>query len=796
MNTNVVHNAGYIIALLFSCTLAVLVLLRSRRKAGILFSALTFSVAIWILCNFMADNTRNVDIALLWSKFALIGPILIGPLFLIFVEVFSVEDVKLDIRKVIVLISTAIPLLALTPTSLNIRSVELQEFGITFTPGVLYIVFMLYFGIFLIISFHRLFKKYKIAKGVFRSQILFLSIGIVLTITLAIVTAAILPILGYSSTSFVGPVSSLVFLSTTTYTLLRHRLFGIRLIVGRTIYIVAIALIPFASFYCIYYIQEVIWGGIFKAGSFVSGFFFSIAFVYFLLFANTRLTRFINTKIINPGYDPQKERDKLSKALSTMLSLDQVAQRVMSLLMKTTKPTSASILIFDLNSRKLLFQNSNQFDTFSFEHVLYDVLIESRKIEIGKAIVLEELELEGINKEAVYFSVMQNIKSKMKRMNISVLISWYDKTPIVGMILLGERSDMNAYTSQDIDFLEAISLDLSIVAERALLYKEVQDFSRTLQAKVDVATKKLKIQNEQLKEMDKMKDDLISIAGHELRTPATIAKGNLYLLKKKINSPERDKYLERATEAIEREAELVTILLEASRIGKDTLELMVEPLQLEELSKATAEDHRLSAEKKGLKITFEPPKAAHSQIYGDKTRIREIMDNLTTNAVKYTEKGSIKIWTEEKDDKVWFHIQDTGVGIPADELPNLFQKFYRIRNYTSSTKKLLRPGGTGLGLYVSKNLAKRHGGDVFVESKVGVGSTFSFYIPLSFKGNLSSVKDLPKDLAEQDLFKVMGLSRDKRAGVVNTGNGKADVTALNRRKRKGDILMHQKKPSV
>lgn len=763
---NVIYsNIGYVVVVTLSIVLAIVLVARGKTVQTKLFSAISLLSATWIAFNFLADNSRTYESALLWSRVAILPTLYIGPLFATFAYVFPGEEQRFSIRKLIVLLCTTVPFLFFIPTAANVQSVEILENGINYSPGWLYIVFGIYLGVFLLYSFILLIKKYIELRGVLKSQVAFLGIGMAASFLTAILATLVLPLLGYTELSFIGPISPIFFTMATTYSLLRHRLFGMKFVLGRTLFILLVSLIPYAWFFAVYFFQTELWGSVYSIGSLISGFLISIAFVYFLLFARNKISNFIESKIINVGFNPQKMIEEVGEKLGGTLDLLKVAGVIVDALKKTYNSDVSSLVLISLDARSIILNKPelNNIDSgklLSFCAKLSKILSDP---DTAEPIILEEVILAGSAYRYFGSKYLNEVVDFMKNNSINTIFPLNRKTQAIGYVFLGSKSDNSLYNSQDLDFVRAIVLSASVAIGRALLYEEVQQFGAKLQKEVDIATKKLKVQNEQLKELDKMKDDLISIAGHELRTPATVAKGNLYLLKKKFNSPDRRKYLERATDAIEREAELVTILLEASRIGKDTLELIVEPLQLEQLAKEAVEDHKSSAEKKGLKLTFIAPKAPLSQIYGDKTRIREIADNLITNAVKYTEKGSIEVWTEEKNQQVWVHVKDTGVGIPENEIPNLFQKFYRVKNYTSGTKHLLRPGGTGLGLYVSKNLAKRHGGDVTVESEIDVGSTFSFYIPLSFKGNLGAVKDLPHGESEADLFKAMGLSHKRKS---------------------------------
>jgi len=123
--------------------------------------------------------------------------------------------------------------------------------------------------------------------------------------------------------------------------------------------------------------------------------------------------------------------------------------------------------------------------------------------------------------------------------------------------------------------------------------------------------------------------------------------------------------------------------------------------------------------------------------YADRTRIQEVMDNLLSNAIKYTLRGEVNIDIKTEKNNVYIAVQDTGMGIHKEDIPNLGKKFFRARQYIKSDKGqtggVVRPGGTGLGLYVSFNLVELMGGKIKIDSELGKGSTFTFNVPL-FKG--------------------------------------------------------------
>ena len=167
--------------------------------------------------------------------------------------------------------------------------------------------------------------------------------------------------------------------------------------------------------------------------------------------------------------------------------------------------------------------------------------------------------------------------------------------------------------------------------------------------------------------------------------------------------------------------------------------------------------HVRDAKLKKLKLINKAKKRT-PLIYADKARIIEILNNLIDNGIKYTERGSVTVKTEYDKEKVTVSIEDTGHGIPKDELSKLGKKFYRVDNYIEGKNwnpiDIVRPGGTGLGLYVTFSLVKLMKGKIWVESKLGKGSKFIFTVPL-YKGQDTK----KKRIVSLNMFERMGLKK-------------------------------------
>jgi signal transduction histidine kinase len=233
-----------------------------------------------------------------------------------------------------------------------------------------------------------------------------------------------------------------------------------------------------------------------------------------------------------------------------------------------------------------------------------------------------------------------------------------------------------------------------------------------------------------LKEVDELKTEFVRTVSHDLKNPLAVMRGYTTMLPMAgaIN-PGQEKYILKIQTSIDRMEQLITDLLDLSRIeagvGLQIGKFAVPPL-LEEI----ATDYWQHAHLEGLTIDVAarpnlPP------ITGDRTLIRQALTNLLSNAIKYaSHSGAIKLQAEVINGEMTFSVQDFGPGIPPENQIRLFEKFYRVKQ-----KGEERKNGSGLGLAIVKSIAERHGGRAWCHSKPGQGSTFSFSIPLQSPQN-------------------------------------------------------------
>jgi signal transduction histidine kinase len=311
---------------------------------------------------------------------------------------------------------------------------------------------------------------------------------------------------------------------------------------------------------------------------------------------------------------------------------------------------------------------------------------------------------------------------------------------IFGIMPIGLDPLIIKYSKAIIDVLTFIIVTfLSVVISQnindAIKYYQLKSerlskMKKRLQTLVKRRTKELERSNKKLRELDKKKDEFISIASHELQTPMASIKGFSQLLQddKTFKDPKkRKKYLKIMEDESTRMSKMVKNMLSLSRIDMGTMKFDVETVNVNGFLEEIGLEMERIAEKKELKLTVHSTKGL-PKMRADKEKLRQILINLITNSIKYTEKGSITIDAIKKGKSIQFSVTDTGIGIPEKEQKKIFDRFYQIES--PETRKVL---GAGLGLSIVREYIRLMGGRIWLESKVGKGSTFYFTLPIKFR---------------------------------------------------------------
>ncbi|MDX1295569.1 MAG: ATP-binding protein [Sulfurimonadaceae bacterium] len=258
--------------------------------------------------------------------------------------------------------------------------------------------------------------------------------------------------------------------------------------------------------------------------------------------------------------------------------------------------------------------------------------------------------------------------------------------------------------------------------------QHMSNANEILEAEVEARTSALVAANKKLKDLDRLKSMFIAMMSHELRTPLNSIIGFTGLMRKKmigeINEQQED-YLKRVETAGTHLLALISDVIDISKIEAGRSEAEPDYFDLGDLIKEAVNETKGLIGEKNLSISYTLPSI---ELHTDRRRMMQALLNYLSNAVKFSEEGSIIVTASDEGEEVRISVQDTGIGVSEEHLETLFTAFERIDSHLS-----ISAGGTGLGLYLTKKIVEEIlGGQVFVESEVGKGSTFGLVIPKSF----------------------------------------------------------------
>ncbi len=277
----------------------------------------------------------------------------------------------------------------------------------------------------------------------------------------------------------------------------------------------------------------------------------------------------------------------------------------------------------------------------------------------------------------------------------------------LGVLLVSMNREYESLPDYEKEIISNIVNVVSLAINKSLTYEELHAL------------------NEKLKGLDKLKTEFLSLASHQLRSPLTAIKGYTSMLLEgsfgEVNDKQKEA-IDRVFQSSKHLAKVVEDLLNVSKIEQGGMKYEMAPFDFEKATHDLATDLSITAEKKGLKLTFKAEGTGPHMVNGDMEKIRQVVLNIIDNAIKYTQSGSISVaLTRDAATHVErLAVTDTGMGVSADEKEKLFQKFGRGEGGKTNTS------GSGLGLYLAKQIAEAHGGHVAIDSPgIGKGSTFT-----------------------------------------------------------------------
>ncbi len=580
-------------------------------------------------------------------------------------------------------------------------------------------------------SFFLLIKAYRTGNSLLRQQTVYILIGLIVGFLGG--STNYLLMFGYRFISPIGSVLVVMFPIFFAYAVVKHHLMDIKIVMRRySVYLsslVVILLIDVGIEYLVgnlfpQYVQEtnlIILVGSISVYPIIKDYFYYIA----------------NKYLFSSLYDSSEVIAKLSDRLRSTLEIKRIFEFITEVLVEAFHANAVGILIYNKKLHQYIVNYNQGFKVSKQEKFGGDKDLDRFFVKKNQLIIIEDIKKDFKNNKTLKI---------LLKLGVEILIPLKVKSKIIGLVAIGKKESGDMYNDEDFKVLKVVGAQAAIALDNSLLYKETKTFSQKMEKEVKRATEELSINNkrlqmmadrmavanDQLRKLDNAKSEFISIASHQLRTPLTAIKGFISLLLEgsygEISKDVRET-LNKVYLSNERLIGLVEDLLNISRIESGRIEYKFEKIKLEDVCQEIMDTFVIRAKEKHLKIELKLPENPLPKILTDKKKIREVISNLVDNALKYTPKGWVKVTLLQVANKIQIRVSDTGIGIPAEEIPHLFAKFSRGKDISR-----INTGGTGLGLYVGKKMVESLHGKIWVESKgVNLGSVFIIEIPIEVK---------------------------------------------------------------
>lgn len=683
-----------------------------------IFAILAFILGVWSITNYLSLHASTPAEQLFWIRVVMFGGAFMGSGVFLLIRAFPNHKISLPLwlHFSIWIFSSFIGLLALL-TPLVFSDITYVNGSIQPTPGMLMPLYAIHFLGFMIWGFILLGKKYLKAQSIEKIQFRFLILGLATTFSLIAFFNFIVVNL-FQNTTFVslGPSFTLILVIATFYAIIKHRFLDIKLIVIRAVvYALLLLLLGLIYIFAIF----VVGGVLFNIQTSIHEIILYSLFTLITALTFGQIKKIFEKatdKIFFKGkYDLSKLLSDLAHITSTTIDLKKLTNDVLEKLALEIRFVKGSFILFD--SQKV-------YDVITYgpasgdENINYNYQSLSPMLNYTKILIFDELP-EG------------TLKSFMRNLNINVLVTLTVQQEVIGILVLSEKASGDLYSEQDIKILEIVSSEVAVAIQNAKSYDKIKKFNLILTDEVEKATKDLQNANNRLKELDRLKDDFVSIASHELRTPMTAIRSYAWMALYKSDIPlsERLKrYLSRTLISTERLINLVNDMLNISRIESGRVEILPKSFSILELVKDVVIEVAEKAKEKNINLVINPTPLPSA--FADPDKVHQVLLNLIGNALKFTpQNGTITINFYSDNKIIETSIKDNGVGISNEDLIRLFKKFGRLDNsYVAAATS----GGTGLGLFICKSLIELMQGKITAHSDgLNKGSTFTFSLPVA-----------------------------------------------------------------
>jgi len=711
-----------------------------RRAINISFFLLTIAISVWSFAYFLWQISDTYDAALLWTRILSIGSTLIPLFYLqwILLVLGLLKDKKRLILLIFGYLITAV-FLYFSFSTLFVKELT-QELSFKFWPkaGPLYSIYLLfsYAGL---ISYGliELIRSYYNRKGIIRYQIKY----IILATIISFISGATNFFLWYDvQIPPIGNVLVALYTIILFYAMAKYRLMDIRVVIQKFIIFIVMIGTVYGFYYLISWIYITFLGGIFNIRTYLIGLVIAPLFIGVFLLVTKWIKIFANKYLFFSFYNYQEAMNNLAEDLSDSIDLDKMVNSIVDTIKSTMQLNRAGVLLINKEQGKIHYRISKVvgFDETNGISLVKDSFLTRYLQKTRKSLIREELSMlaRETNKSQDKRS-FEALEANMEKIEASLCLPLMSGSKLIGIIVLGSKLSGDAYSQEDLQLLEMLSRQAATALENAQLYKQVRDFNKTLQQKVDEQTKEIRRAYEvekkarvELERLDRAKDQFVLASQHHLRTPVSGMSGYLDLIftgtfgkiPKKLEGALLK--FQSATKILSR---LIDEFLDISQFQLGRKVVAPTPdVELIPILEDILESVKAETDKKGLSIKLEKDKLP--KITVDAEKLKTALYNVIDNAVKYTNKGKILVKANLKDNNVLIEVKDTGKGLSKQEMKLLFDKLFE----RGDKAEKFYATGRGIGLFMATLIIEAHNGKIWAESQ-GQDKGSSFFIQLPIK---------------------------------------------------------------
>jgi signal transduction histidine kinase len=679
----------------------------NRRSAtNQTFFVFTIVAAVWAVNQSISIHLPTEATTLLAIRLAMLLAALYSYTLFLTVHTFPSQTIQLSRAKFVFLTCLTAVVSVLSMTPLVFSGVEGIGNMAEPTPGPAIALFALTAGFFILGSIYILIARYRKAKGIQRSQLQYLLIGVCGSAFLMFFTNFVMVVL-FKNTSLIilGPTYTLFFISTTAYAIIAHQLFNIHVIIKKALVYSGLLIFATVAYSMIIFFFAALSDSqdVFTLRNFLTNFLAAGVIATGVEPLRKWLVKTTDKYLFVGDYNPQTVTAQLAQTLTNVLDLDEALSSMMKAITAALRVNQAATFILrtDKESGTRVHRTQSVGYPAQFKFETQQELIGHFAQTSSGAVMIQELAMKT-DAEPADHPRCNALMLEMAKIEAAAAIPIRVGDKLIGILAVGPKLSGDVFTTEDMQFLDVTAKQTAAAIEKSRFYED-----------------------------DQLKSEFVSIASHELLTPTAAIEGYLSMIldeKMAKVDPKAEEYLRKVQTSAHRLGELVKDLLSVSRIESGKITINKQPIEVSPLIKQVIGEIGIRAHESKIKLTYEKPAKEPAKILADPDRFIQILTNLISNSIKYNKpKGSITVSVEADKKFVTVHVKDTGIGISPAHIEHLFEKFYRVHDDSAAAEKI----GTGLGLFITRSIVEMQGGTIKVKSETDKGSDFYFSLPVA-----------------------------------------------------------------